>query len=78
MFQEKIVIILLGVVFSLGGLFAQSLPDNVQELEKLANKNVQAHTKLGRMYFTGEGIGIDYKLAEKWLKKAPDKGDGEA
>ena len=43
--MKRIIVLLLGVFISLGNLFAQSLPDNVSELEKMAKKNVKAQEK---------------------------------
>ena len=56
--MKKIDYLLLVCSMSAASIFAQSLPDNVKELEKIAKKNVDAQAKLGRMYYTGEGIGI--------------------
>ena len=39
---------------------------------------VSAQFKLGSMYYFGEGVPVDFKLALKWLSLAAEQGDVDA
>lgn len=76
--MKKLILSLFMSVFA-GVLMAQGpLPDDVSALEVLAKTSIEAQAKLGTMYANGDGVAPDAKLAEKWLKKAADKGNNEA
>lgn len=54
-------------------------------MEKLANLisaakhgSIEAMYELGMMYYSGDGVSKDERLAFKWLKRAADKGDKTA
>jgi TPR repeat protein len=38
----------------------------------------EAETKIGLMYYLGDGVARDIKEAKKWLESAAEKGVGEA
>lgn len=59
--------------------FAQNETPDIKGLEQLAKKkDTGAQLKLGEIYYYGDGVPVDYKKAEKWLKKAADNGVAEA
>lgn len=54
-------------------------------MEKLANLisaakhgSTEAMYELGMMYYSGDGVSKDERLAFKWLRRAADKGDKTA
>lgn len=47
---------------------------NIVELEKKAKKDVALSYKLGLMYFTGDGVKLDYNKAFYWMNKAATGG----
>jgi TPR repeat protein len=40
--------------------------------------DAEAQRQLGFMYYNGQGIDVDYAIAEQWLSKAADQGDAVA
>lgn len=45
--------------------------ENINELEELANNgNVQAIYELGKKFYNGNGVGIDYSKAKSYFEKA--------
>src|SRR5260370_16910615 len=40
--------------------------------------DARAETRLGRLYYLGEGVPRDYSEAMRWLRKAADQGEGRA
>ena len=53
--------------------------DTVQELTPLAwQGDANSRFDLGRMYYRGEGVPQDYKIALKWFKRAAAQGHANA
>lgn len=61
-------------------VMAQKSYIDIKELENRASKqkDVAAQMQLGKLYYDGTEVGVDYKKAEKWLKKAAENGESEA
>ncbi len=52
------------------------MPPNLDELKRRVGEgDVAAQTRLGAMYFFGDGVGQDRKAAARFYRMAADRGD---
>lgn len=58
---------------------SEILPQKLRELQRTADQGDDyAQAELGRMYYLGEGVPRDLKVAAQWYRKAADQGNDYA
>ncbi len=73
--------VLLILLVAASTLYGQSRADarHLAKLTRQAQKgDIQAQNELGRMYYIGDGVQIDYGKAEVWFRKAAEKDDADS